>query len=390
MIALVAVANAADLGHPAIDAVYIIAVSATVATMRLIYLWWTRRAIEDDPLPALVAAGALAAWLAVVPKLVDFGFDPPGGDAAGALVLLATVPLLVVAAIVDALRDRPGRFHGVAHEVISWLLLSGAILVVYTGVVGGVGLLLGRERPVASLVLTTAIIAVLADPVRRRIKGAADRLVWGARDDPLEVVRRVVEHVGADSGDELLPALAESLQRDLRLDFVAIDVSDANAADGWRREAGARSRDDVHADGRARPARRGRRTARRRLGVRADASGARRARTDGAGRPARAGGRLGSPGRRPAADRASPSCRRARRSGAGCGATSTTASVLPSTECRWACAPPCARSCAATLTTRSCPRASSSNASPTKSTRSPLTSSGSCVTSYRRRSINSG
>ena len=36
----------------------------------------------------------------------------------------------------------------------------------------------------------------------------------------------MVEHVGADSGDELLPALAASLRRDLRLDFVAIDVRD--------------------------------------------------------------------------------------------------------------------------------------------------------------------
>lgn len=237
MIALVAVANAADLGHPAIDAVYLIAVSATLATLRLIYLWWTGRGTKDDPLPPLIAAGSLAAWLAVVPKLVDFPVDLRAGDAAGALVLLATVPLLVVAAIVYALRDRPGRFHGVAHDVISWLLLYGAILVFYTGVVGGVSLALGGEQAFATLLVTTAIVAVLADPLRRRIKGAADRLVWGARDDPLEVVRGVVEHVGADSGDELLPALAESLQRDLRLDFVAIDVSDFSAPDGWRREA---------------------------------------------------------------------------------------------------------------------------------------------------------
>jgi signal transduction histidine kinase len=237
MIALVAVSEAADLGHPAIDVRYLVALSATIATVRLIVLWWKRRAIVDDPLAPLVAAGALAAWLAVVPEQLEFGFQAPLGDAAGALVLLATVPLLVVAAIVNALRDRPGRFHGVAHDVISWLLLYGAILVVYTGVVGGVSLMLGGERAVASLFWTTAIVAILADPVRRRITTAADRLVWGARDDPLEVVRGVVEHVGADSGDELLPALAESLQRDLRLDFVAIDVSDVSAPDGWRREA---------------------------------------------------------------------------------------------------------------------------------------------------------
>jgi signal transduction histidine kinase len=237
MISLAAVAEAADFGHPAVDAVYFIAVSATLATLRLIYVWWKSRSVAD-PLPLLVAAGALAAWLAVVPEQVGFGIDPPGGDAAGALVLLATVPLLVVAAIVNALRDRPGRFHGVAHEVISWLLLYGAILITYTGIVGGASLALGGEQqPVASLVLATAIVALLADPVRRRITRAANRLVWGARDDPLEVVRGVVEHVGADSGEELLPALADSLKRDLRLDFVAIDVNDATSADGWRREA---------------------------------------------------------------------------------------------------------------------------------------------------------
>ena len=48
---------------------------------------------------------------------------------AAALVLIATVPLLVVGAIVNALRDRPGRFHGVAHDVISWLLLYGAAVI---------------------------------------------------------------------------------------------------------------------------------------------------------------------------------------------------------------------------------------------------------------------
>ena len=237
LIGLVAVAKAADLGHPETDVIYLVALSATIATIRLIVLAWKHRRVADDPLPVLVAAGALAAWLAVVPEKAEFGMDPRGGDSAGALVLMATVPLLVVAAIVNALRDRPGRFHGVAHDVISWLLLSGAILVVYTGFVGGIALMLDSGEPVASLMLTTGVIAIVADPVRRRIKHSADRLVWGARDDPLEVVRGVVEHVGADSGDELLPALAESLQRDLRLDFVAIDVSDASAPDGWRREA---------------------------------------------------------------------------------------------------------------------------------------------------------
>ena len=48
----------------------------------------------------------------------------------------------------------------------------------------------------------------------------------------------VVDHVGADSGDDLLPALVESLQRELRFDTVAIDVRrDRRMAIGSRRSA---------------------------------------------------------------------------------------------------------------------------------------------------------
>lgn len=242
-IAATAVGYAVGFSHPLLTALeWLVALSATAATVRLIVLWWTHRMI-DDPLPAVAAIGAAAAWLAVVPEQFEIGYQAPLGNSAAALFTVATLPLLVVAAVVNALRERPGRFQGVSHDVISWVLVSGAILVMYAGGVVGLSFVLGplglpgRDRSVFPLLATAAIIALVADPVRRRTRDAADRLVWGARDDPLEVVRGVVEHVGADSGDELLPALADSLRRDLRLDFVAIDVSDPNAEEGWRREA---------------------------------------------------------------------------------------------------------------------------------------------------------
>ena len=40
--------------------------------------------------------------------------------------LLATIPLLLVGVLVRALRDRPGRFQGIAHDVIGWLADHGA------------------------------------------------------------------------------------------------------------------------------------------------------------------------------------------------------------------------------------------------------------------------
>ncbi len=235
LIAVVAFGTATlDPGVHVLDvATWLVGISATAATIRLVICWWRRRG-DPDPLPMWVAAGAVAAWLAVVPEQFEQGPQAPLDDEAGALLLLATVPLLVVGAIVNALRERPGRFHGVAHEVIGWLVLTGAIVVVYTGVVVGLGQLVSEGGTTWLLVAATGLLALIIEPVRRWIRTAVDRLVWGARDDPLEVVRGVVEQVGADSGDELLPALAASLRSDLRLDFVAIDV---RTSDGWRREA---------------------------------------------------------------------------------------------------------------------------------------------------------
>ena len=239
LIAVFAISEAVEARTPGLDivdvATWLLAASTTAATVRLVVVWRADARHDDDPLPGWLAVGAVVAWLAVVPErfgIWEWSF--PGTDVVGPMLLLATLPVLVVAVLVRALRDRPGRFHGVAHEVIGWLAFSCAIIIVYTGVVAGLGRLVGGNGPTWLLVATTGVIAVFAEPARRRIRGAVDRLVWGARDNPLEVVRGVVDHVGADSGDELLPALVASLQRELRLDAVAIDV---RTPDGWRREA---------------------------------------------------------------------------------------------------------------------------------------------------------
>jgi signal transduction histidine kinase len=239
LIAVIAIGEVVDARSTGLDlfdvATWLLAISATGAMARLVVLWRANARHEDDPLAGWLAIGAVVAWLAFVPErfgIWEWRF--PGRDVVGPLLLLATLPVLIVAALVRALRERPGRFHGVAHDVIGWLAFSCAIIIVYTGVVAGLGRLVGGDGPTWLLVATTGVIAVFAEPARRRIRGAVDRLVWGARDDPLEVVRSVVDHVGTDSGDELLPALVASLQRELRLESVAIDV---RTPDGWRREA---------------------------------------------------------------------------------------------------------------------------------------------------------
>ncbi len=239
MVLTAAVGEGIGAHGPGLDlvdvATWAVAVSATAAMTRLVVIWMRARGQSDDPLLAWVVVGSIVAWLAVIPAQLDIAvWEFPANDVVGPILLLSTLPLLIVGVLVRAMRERPGRFIGVAHDVIGWLVLSGAILLVYTGVVAGFGHLIGGRGPTWLLVVTTVLVALSVEPMRRRVRHHVDRLVWGARDDPLEVVRDIVGHVGTDAGDELLPSLVSSLRRELHLDAVALEVRTAH---GWRREA---------------------------------------------------------------------------------------------------------------------------------------------------------
>jgi two-component system NarL family sensor kinase len=196
---------------------------------------WADRAAGGDPLPGWLFAGVTAAWLAVVLDAVDIEeLHVPGRDVVAALLLLATVPLLVAGALIEVIRRSPTRLQRISDPVVEWSLLAAGIVAIYTGLVAGLGRWVGGSGPTWLLVAATGAIALLLEPARRRIRRFVDRLVYGSRDDPLAVVQHVVDHVGMDAGDDLLPALVVSLERELRLASVAIDIA---TPDGWRQAA---------------------------------------------------------------------------------------------------------------------------------------------------------
>jgi signal transduction histidine kinase len=116
--------------------------------------------------------------------------------------------------------------------VISRTLVYGSLAVfitaVYVGIAVGIGALIGGGgKPNLGLsILATAIVAVGFQPVRERVQKVANRLVYGKRATPYEVLSQFSERVAESyASDDVLPRMAR----------VLAEGTNANLAEVWLR-----------------------------------------------------------------------------------------------------------------------------------------------------------
>jgi len=192
-----------------------------------------------DPMTRWLGLGVVAAWVGGLAALVEPVGDLPGAHVAGPVLLVATVPLLAVGAFVTDIRDDRNALGAVSHRFLVWVILVSGVVLLYTTLVAGFGLFLGADGPAWLLVGVTGALAVAAEPARSWIRHLVDDLVYGQRDDPLAVVRQLVNQqvaTATDVNETLLASLAVIIADALRLDHVAIELP--SAANGWTRIAG--------------------------------------------------------------------------------------------------------------------------------------------------------
>jgi signal transduction histidine kinase len=80
----------------------------------------------------------------------------------------------------------------------------------------------GLSNPVISF-LSTGFVAILFEPLRQRLQRAANRWMYGERDDPYAVLSRLVKTLeGTPSVHEMLPSIAETIAHSLKIPYVAI------------------------------------------------------------------------------------------------------------------------------------------------------------------------
>jgi signal transduction histidine kinase len=124
---------------------------------------------------------------------------------------------------VSVFRYRLWEIDLVLNRVLVYGSLTALVLLVYLAAVSVLGTLLRGVAEQAAFFLATGLVAILFEPLRRVLQRGVNRLMYGERDDPYDVLARLSGILAATPGpEESLPALAVQISRALKVPSVAI------------------------------------------------------------------------------------------------------------------------------------------------------------------------
>lgn len=172
---------------------------------------------------ALVAVMLAAAFL--IHFLIQVIWGASLLDFGSVLMHALVIVGLPAATAIAILRYRLYEIDLIINRTLVYGVLTIVVVGFYVGMVGVLGVLLQQRASLLISLLAAGVIAVAFAPLRMRVQTAVNRLMFGARRDPYEVLADLGRQLDATSADTpLLEAVAGTVARALRLPYVAIRV----------------------------------------------------------------------------------------------------------------------------------------------------------------------
>lgn len=170
---------------------------------------------EREQVSWVLFGAGLAVTLLVAARLLPY--DGPG-QYVGALALVP-LPLCIAVAV---FRHGMWDVSAALSRSILYAGLTLGVIAVYVAVVTVVGGLLGRTT--GAPVFAVAIVAVVASPLRDRLRRVANRLVYGVREEPWMLISHLSDRL-RDNGrqTDLFQGVADTIARAFRLPHAAIE-----------------------------------------------------------------------------------------------------------------------------------------------------------------------
>jgi len=184
---------------------------AAAAVAALVVRFRRSSAVERHQIRWLMFVAVLAFALFLIAAL---GSSPGGivtvgvGNTAWAGFILALALGIPAAMAIAILRYRLYDIDVVIRRTVVFALLALFITAVYAIVVAGIGAVVGRQSSLLAFA-AAVVVAIAFQPARDRARRLADRVVYGHRATPYEVLTELSTQLSlATSTDEALPRIA--------------------------------------------------------------------------------------------------------------------------------------------------------------------------------------
>ncbi len=186
-----------------------------------------------------VLTGLLGSTIAFIPIIISTFAFPPAHPTSErlAFIFLIYIPIYVASSLlfpsvciaISIFSYRLWDIDIIINRALVYGTLTGIIISIYILLVGGLGYLFQAGGNLLFSLLVTGLIAVLFQPLRERLQRAANRLLYGERDDPILVLENLGRRLDTVIAPQaVLPTVVEAISQALRLPYVAVMLTEGN------------------------------------------------------------------------------------------------------------------------------------------------------------------
>jgi signal transduction histidine kinase len=175
-------------------------------------------------------------FVITTPAYVKLLQRPPGSplmwwETLTSLIYSISLTFLPISLTIAVLRYRLYDIDILINRTLVYGALTIVTMGIYVFIVGYLGKLFQESAQTYLAFLATGLVALLFQPLRGRLQAGVNRLMFGERDDPVAILGSLSKRLeGATDLDAILPGIVDTVGQALKLPFVAIEVSNGQAA----------------------------------------------------------------------------------------------------------------------------------------------------------------
>lgn len=198
------------------------AVFLTLSSVTIVWQYRRSHGATRRQIRWLALAGLTVGGSAVLLYFVPLAAGARGLDSNLVGLIGVLFPLAVAISI---LRYNLFDIDALLNRALVYSALTAVIVGVYVLVVGVVGALLQAQGDLFVALLATGVAAVLFQPLRERLQRGVNRLMYGERDEPFDVLARLGQRLESTLSPEMVyPTIVETVAQALKLPYVALAV----------------------------------------------------------------------------------------------------------------------------------------------------------------------